>query len=380
MGESHARKGFTAEEYEAAYERLGSYAAVAREFGVDPAVPRRAIDRLRAKRQRAAETDPGIAKAAAEAGITDLTDMHSGWVKAESGSFYFMLPKDKQNVQSLVDQVKEAMSDAPKAAELPLLSYDPMSEYLTVYPLADIHLGMLAWSGETGADYDVKIAAQRVGDWMGRAVDAAPPAERAVVIFNGDTLHINDQTNQTQGSHHQLDADTRYFKVLDVATRSIIAAVRAALCKHAHVTVVLLKGNHDPEAYVTLMWGLYYHFEDEPRVEVQKKPGDFFVYEFGNVMIAANHGDKAGAQRLVNFISARWAQMWGRTTYRYLFTGHLHHYKAGDIGGMVWEQLAPITDADYYAFSHAFAAGRAQLSAITYHRDEGVKFRSYINA
>ena len=54
----------------------------------------------------------------------------------------------------------------------------------------------------------------------------------------------------------------------------------------------------------------------------------------------------------------------------FLFTGHLHHHKSQEIGGMLWEQLPAITARDVYATSNAYT-GRARLSGITYHRTRG---------
>lgn len=87
-------------------------------------------------------------------------------------------------------------------------------------------------------------------------------------------------------------------------------------------------------------------------------------------MIAAHHGDKARADRLVMFLADEYAELWGRTLHRFLWTGHLHHHKSQDIGGVTWEQLRAVTARDAYASSHAYTA-RAQLQAITYHKTLG---------
>src|SRR5690606_33819366 len=115
------------------------------------------------------------------------------------------------------------------------------------------------------------------------------------------------------------------------------------------------------------------------RVDVLKQPGDFFVHEFGANMIVANHGDKAGPEKLVGFIAAKFPDIWGRTRRRYLFTGHRHEHRSKDIAGMVWEQLRAVTAQDYYSYSHAWIS-EAQISGITYHREDGVKYRTYVGA
>jgi hypothetical protein len=241
---------------------------------------------------------------------------------------------------------------------------------LTLYPLADAHVGMMAWSKETGEDYDTAIACNRIADWVGRAVASSPPSETGIILDVGDLTHADDQTNQTPRSKHQLDVDTRHFRTMDLTIAALATAIECALKKHANVIVRILPGNHNPTSYLTILFALAERYRDNPRVAVQKKPGEFFAHQFGKVLLAAHHGDKAKAERMVLFLADQYAPIWGVTRHRYLFTGHLHHHKSQDIGGVTWEQLRAITASDAYAVSHAYAA-RAQLQAITYHRDRG---------
>ena len=111
-------------------------------------------------------------------------------------------------------------------------------------------------------------------------------------------------------------------------------------------------------------------YRDNPRISIQKGSGDFFVMEFGLCLFAAHHGDKAKAERLVMHLASEWPDIWGRTRHRFYFTGHLHHAKMQDIGGVLIEQCRPITPRDAYASSHAYGS-QAQMQAITYHRDRG---------
>lgn len=376
---AYVGKGYTAEDYQRKFDELGSARAVARAFGVNQSTVSRALQRVQMRDRRAAETDDGFKAAASAAGIHDLTDVHSGWVKHEKGSFYIQLPKDQRaELDDTIERIKEAMVDVPRADPLPPPE-TVESDLLTVYPIADAHIGMLSWHRETGEDYDTRLASKRMVNWLARVAQSSPNSETAIILDVGDTLHSDDTTNQTPAGKHNLDSDSRHFKTVDVAIETLIQMITLALEKHQKVIVVVLKGNHDPHAYLAILQALYHHYLNEPRVEVQKKPGDFFAYEFGRCMITANHGDKAKPGSLVALMANHFAEMWGRTKYRFLFTGHLHHHKSAEIGGMIWEQLSAIAPKDYYSFSGAFL-GLAQLSAITYHKEQGVKFRTFVNA
>jgi hypothetical protein len=229
---------------------------------------------------------------------------------------------------------------------------------------------MMAWGDETGEDYDTKIATERLTSWLGQAVASSPASHTAIILDVGDLLHSDDQSNMTPRSKHILDADTRHFKTLDLTILALAASVDLAKAKHQHVIVRILPGNHNPTSYMAVLFALAERYRNDPRVEVQKVPGEFFAHEFGKCLIAAHHGDKAKAERMVMFLADEYAEIWGRTRHRYLWTGHLHHHKSADIGGVTWEQLRAVTARDAYAASHSYTA-RSQLQAITYERDLG---------
>lgn len=353
--------------YAEAYERLGSNVAVAREFGVDESSVRKSL----ARRKRRLEIDPGIQDALDRTGITPETAKF-GYrrVKDQDGSFntvFWKLPQDAQN--DVLDRIREAMADVRPLP--PVKAPEHVTEdLLTLYPIADLHAGMQAWGRETGEDYDTKIAIERLQSWVGQCVDLAPPSETAVVLGVGDLLHADDQTNMTPASKHILDTDTRHYKTLEVTIDAMKAIIEYAAQKHRRVLVRVLPGNHDKHAYIAVLMALANRYINDNRIKVQNVPNEFFIHQFGKVMLAAHHGDKAKADRMVHFIADEHAEIWGRTRHRFLWTGHLHHHKSQDIGGVQWEQLRAMTAKDAYATSHAYSA-RAQMQAITYHRERG---------
>jgi hypothetical protein len=294
------------------------------------------------------------------------------WLKTknDNGTSYSVLLKPAQPDEAdLIDRIRDAFGDMDAAPPVAAPAYND-ADLLAVYPLADVHIGMMAWGRETGEDYDTRIAAARVREWVGRCIAASPAAETAVILDVGDLTHADDQMNQTPKSKHQLDVDTRHFRTLDITIATLTAAIDLALAKHKHVLVRILPGNHNPTSFMAVIFAVAAWYRNEPRVMVHKDPSEFFAMEWGQVMLAAHHGDKAKAERMVLFLADQYPEMWGRTRHRFLFTGHLHHHKSADIGGVQWEQLRAVTSRDAYAVSHAYTA-RAQMQGITYHKERG---------
>lgn len=368
-----ANKGFGYSVYKEAYMRLGSIKAVSREFGVSPSTVSDCLNNGKAN-------DPAM-QSAMDAIGTGMTPSVA-WIKtkptADAPGYSVMLRPAGESPEVTADRIKAALVDLDAIKPVPAPTYVE-ADLCTLYPIADVHVGMRAWAREVGEDYDTDIATERLKSWIGQCVAASPAAHTAIVLDVGDLTHADDETALTPKSKHPLDTDTRHFRTLDLTIQALSVCIELALHKHKRVIVRILPGNHNVNSYMAVMFALAERFRNNERVSVQKVPGEFFVHEFGKVLLAAHHGDKAKADRIVHFLADQYAEIWGRTKHRFLWTGHLHHMKAQDIGGVAWEQLRAVTARDAYAVSHAYTA-RSQLQAITYHRDRGEVSRVKVNA
>jgi hypothetical protein len=349
----------------------GNVTRAARETGL----PRNTLrNRLSVAKERGLHLSDG-ARAVTAAAQLNPVEAKGGWVHnydsdgKKTGTTRWSATDPQWDIGDIMSQIEAVMSDLPRA-ELIAPPEHVLSDLLTVYPIADAHIGMLAWGRETGEQYDTRIATARLCDWMTRAVSAAPASETAIILDVGDLTHADDQSNATPRSKHVLDVDSRHVRTIWETIAAMKFAVELALQKHRHVVVRILPGNHNPHAHLPVTVAIRERYGDNSRVTVVTDPNEFFVHEFGKVMIAAHHGDKAKATRLVGMFADTHAQVWGRTQHRYLFTGHLHHHKSEDIFGMTWEQSRAVTARDAYAVAHSYTA-RAQLQAITFHREHG---------
>ncbi len=336
-------------------------AQIATEMGISEHAVKRRLSGAR----KWMDADPAAQDAAGVAGSNAIP--HSFWLKTDTHSIYYKTPQD--SAASTIDAIEDRFKEIPTAKLSPVAKYGA-ADKMTLYALADIHLGMRAWGEETGEDYDADIASDRVTSGINRLVQSAPDSEEALIVAIGDSLHANDQTNMTPASKHVLDVDTRHYRTLDVAIGMFAASVDLVAQKHPRVTFCILPGNHDQDAYLAILFAMRERYRDHSRVNIVASPMEFFVHEFGKVMIACHHGHKAKAARLVMDAADRWPEMWGRTRHRKYFTGHLHHHKSEEIGGMEWEQLRAVTAKDAYASTHAYAA-RAQMQAIVFDKEHG---------
>ena len=377
MSAPRLSKAVVSEMMRVLHECGGDKHAAANELGISYNTLK---SRLRLLRLRDENVDPAIADSMDAIGTGLVPAL--AWVKTkgtkDAPGYSVMLKPAAEPPEATAERVRAALDGLGAiSAVTPPETTD--ADLLTLYPIADVHVGMRSWAAETGEDYDTDAATDRLKSWVGQCVAASPASHTAIVLDVGDLTHADDNSNQTPRSRHSLDVSTRHFGTLDATIQAMAICIELALAKHERVIVRILPGNHNITSYMAIMFALAERYRDNDRVNVQKVPGEFFVYSFGKIMLAAHHGDKAKADRLVHFLADQYAQLWGQTVHRFLFTGHMHHHRSQDIGGVQWEQLRAVTPRDANAISNAYV-GRAQLQAITFDRNKGEVSRVKVNA
>jgi hypothetical protein len=270
-----------------------------------------------------------------------------------------------------------AMQEAFDAFKEDLPRYAPVASpqhsttnLLNCFILTDYHLGMLAWPEETGAPWDLQIAADLLIRWFGTAISLAPDADEAVLTMLGDFLHWDGFDPMTRAHHNLLDADTRFPKLIKTAIRLIRSVIAMLLAKYPRVHVIPAEGNHDPEGMAWLRSFLEVLYEDEPRLTVDGSPDPFYCYEFGDTSLYFHHGHKRKINQVSEVFAAKFRDVWGRTRHSYAHLGHMHHERVLESGLMIVEQHRTLAAPDAYASTHGFMSGR-DAKVITYHRRYG---------
>lgn len=351
-------------EIRAAYERLGSKHAVARELGIHRSTVQEALR----------DTDPAI-QAAKTAVKTEL-EPALAWVKTKATDDlpgYSVLLKPAQEAAiPLEDRLAEAFANIQPAALVPVP--DDCDDLLNVTAIFDLHLGQHSWGRETGGqDYDLALADSDLRTALSRLIKRSPAAKQSIIVFGGDNLHVDDSRAETPAHKNKLDADGRYQKIVDVAVDALAFACDLHLSRHESVTVVILRGNHDPHAHVALRVAMRQRYRNEPRITVWHEPFDIFWHKFGRVGYFANHGDRSKPVDLLLEIAAK-CPFYSDVDHRYVQTGHRHREHAMQLPGAMHEGLGPVAPADAYG---ARFSGRRTMYCSTYDPVMGMIARIY---
>lgn len=246
------------------------------------------------------------------------------------------------------------------------------ADLLTVYPLGDPHVGMLAWCAEVGESFDLKIGTRELVECMRQMVARAPASERAIVTNLGDFWHAQDDNQRTPRGGNKLDVDGRAGKVGRVGLDLMRTLVDEARAKHARVIVRNVPGNHDPHSALWLPEVLRAWYRDDPRVTIEDAFAPYQFDAFGNVLLGWCHGDGAKLQDLPGIMATDKPDLWGATRFRYWHVGHVHHWSQKELPGCVVETHRTLAGRDAWHHHAGYRSGRA-LKAITYHREYGLE-------
>jgi hypothetical protein len=250
-------------------------------------------------------------------------------------------------------------------------------DILSVYPIADPHIGMLSWRPQTGADYDLKIAIERLLDCAATLVARADRSRESLIVNLGDWYHANDQRNITPRSGHQLDVDGRWYKVLQAGVKTMMRIIDLNLAKHERVEVVNIPGNHDPEAACAQALALSTFYANNKRVKIAF-PSDIYYRQFGRTLIGAAHGDKMPPARMAMAMATDQREAWGQTAYHWFMFGHIHTDSLKTIGDVRCESFSTIADKDNHASGGGWRSAQA-LKVVTLHKRGGEANRAQVN-
>lgn len=281
-----------------------------------------------------------------------------------------------QWVKSMADKeaMLEASLEAFKAGFLEEIDglYKPVQapeaakneDRLSAYLIGDHHLNALCWSPETGGDdWDTNIAQDVLIKAVDKLVSAAGDAEVGALINLGDFLHANSGDNKT-AKGTPVDVDGRLGRVIRVVGNLFKVLITRMLETHKEVWLINVRGNHDPDASLWLNEMMRLYFHNEPRVKVFDNFSKWIHFEWGQTLVVMHHGDRVKTQALYEAVTRDYAEEWGRTKYRYLYHGHIHHRTVTEMGGLHLESFGVLCPPDSFHSASGYGSARSMSCVI----------------
>lgn len=254
------------------------------------------------------------------------------------------------------------------------------SDLLSLYPIGDMHMGLMTWAEEVGENFDLDIAESLLCAVVDELVRKAPPSDKAILLDVGDLMHVDNYNNETTRSGYRLDADGRYPKILKVTIRTLIYCVKRMLEKHREVELICVPGNHNDVSAIAVSVALGLYFDNEKRVTVDDSPAQFRYRRFGKVLLGATHGHLRKKESLDAIMAVDRREDWGKSLMAYWHVGHLHHDIVKDLTGARVETHRVLAPADAHAHAAGYRSSNMRdMKCIIYHQEWGEVARHTVN-
>lgn len=191
----------------------------------------------------------------------------------------------------------------------------------------DLHLGKLAWGGETGENYDTKIASERFLYSIKKLLERAAGFSYNRILFPVGSDFFNSDTilNTTTAGTPQ-DEDLRWQKTFTTGIKLVVDGIELLKQTGVPVDVLVIPGNHDFERSFYLGTYLSAWYKDDKMVNIDNGASPRKYYKFGQVLLGFTHGSEEKESSLpmimANDIESK--KHWSETTYHEWHLGHIH--------------------------------------------------------
>jgi hypothetical protein len=237
---------------------------------------------------------------------------------------------------------KNILEDLSKVENLPAtikrVEIDEESHLLVISP-ADLHIGKLSESFETGEDYNNQIAVQRAKEGVEGIIQKAKGYKIDKILFIGgnDILHI-DTPKRTTTSGTPQDTDGMWYSNFLIAKQLYVELLNRLL-EVADVHFVYNPSNHDYVNGFFLADVIQTYFRNVDNITFDCSISHRKYFRYYENLIGSTHGDGGKNEQLPLTMAHEAKEDWGITLHKYIYTHHVHHKSSKDYMGVTVESL-----------------------------------------
>lgn len=242
--------------------------------------------------------------------------------------------------------------------------------HLLVIDPADVHIGKLASSFETGEEYNNQIAVKRVLDGVDGILQKSNGFNIDKIVFIGgnDILHIDTPQRKTTSGTPQ-DTDGMWYNNFLIA-KQLYVDVLIKLISVADVHFTFNPSNHDYTNGFFLADVIQTYFKDCKNITFDCSISHRKYFKYDNNLIGTTHGDGAKPQDLP-LLMAQESKEWSNTKHRYVYTHHVHHKTAKDYIGVTVESLRSPSGTDSWHHRQGYQHSPKAVEGFIHHPIHG---------
>lgn len=287
---------------------------------------------------------------------------------------YYNIASNTLETEHFKDFYKDLLKDIENIKGRPTnifrLSTVAEESYLLVIDPADVHIGKLASSFETGEDYNNQIAVQRVQEGVEGILHKVKGFKIDKILFIGgnDILHIDTPKRTTTSGTNQ-DTDGMWYNNFLIAKQLYIETL-SRLLEVADVHFTFNPSNHDWTHGWFLADVIKTYFKDCQNITFDCDINHRKYFTYYNNLIGTTHGDGAKTQDLP-LLMAQESKDWSTTKHRYVYTHHVHHKNAKDYIGVTVESLRSPSSADGWHSRNGFQHSPKAIEGFLHSKEHG---------
>jgi len=247
-------------------------------------------------------------------------------------------------------------------------------------PAIELHLGKMAWNGDTGQDYDKDIAVKRFYEILEQVsqIQERENCDTAFITIGNDFFN-SDTVNNTTTKGTPQSNDLRWKKMFLIGLRLYTEFLETLRSKFNNIDVRLCSGNHDKMSSFYLYVTLQQYFKNDDKIKFSDNYKDYQCYQFGKCAIFFGHGD-GNLKRITKSIPAEFFKEWGSSEYRELHLGHLHkEVTVDDESGMITRRIGSPTGTDQWHYEERYIGATQKHQIFIWDKEKGLKSIEYIN-
>jgi len=298
----------------------------------------------------------GVLNACDNLGV-DPTTSPMIWLKSKNESIrvtnpLFVKPEERLFSDLTEKLIADLQQYAPKFIKLERI--ENKESYLLVIDPADLHIGKLCSSFETGETYNNQIAVQRALQGVKGILQKVNSFNIDKILFIGgnDILHIdNPQRTTTNGTPQ--DTDGMWHSNFLIA-KQLYVDILEILITVADVHFAFNPSNHDYTNGFFLAQVIETYFKNCENITFDCSIAHRKGFRYFTNLIGTTHGDGAKQADLPLLMAVEFSKEWAETKHRYIYTHHVHHKTSKDYAGITIESLRSPTGSDSWHAKNGF--------------------------
>lgn len=288
--------------------------------------------------------------------------------------FSVITKSNKVNDKDVFNSVLKLIEDyAPKYKKIKHKS----GENLLVINPADVHIGKYSNARETGEEYNIDIAVERVLMGVNGLIAQSKgfDIDRVLFCLGNDILHVDNVYSTTTKGTYQ-DTDGKWWEHYEIALKVYVACVEM-LREVAPVDCIHSMSNHDYQSGFHLAQALKAWFRNCDDVNVDAGVAHRKYYKYGNNLIGLEHGDGAKMDKLPLLMAQERPRDWADTTHRYWYLHHIHHkvkhkwLDAKDFIGVTVEYMRSPSSSDSWHKRKGFSGVPRAVEGFIHEKESG---------